>query len=263
VDRAQERGCGTFQIFSRNPRGWKFKDITAEESSNFVKKLNASGINPPIDHMPYLPNLASPKEAVYKLSIETLIEELRRCEILRIPYLVTHLGSHLGVGMEEGLKRIVIGINKAFSTVENDVMLLLEVTAGTKNSMGGTFEDIKRIINGVEAEKRIGTCFDTCHAFAAGYDLRTEEALDDTVRQFDETLGLEMLKVVHVNDCKGELGSHIDRHEHIGMGHIGEAGFRMILHHDAFKRLPIILETPIDSRRDDYGNIRKVRELAK
>jgi len=262
VDRAQERGCDTFQIFSRNPRGWKFRELTAEEVRSFIKKLAASGIKPPIDHMPYLPNLASPKEEVYKLSIDTLTGELRRCEFLRIPYLVAHLGSHLGAGMEEGFKRIINGINRAFSKVENNVMLLLEITAGTKNTMGGTFGDIRLIIDGIEQEKRVGVCFDTCHAFAAGYDLRTEKALEETVRRFDEALSLKRLKVVHINDSKGDLGSHSDRHEHIGMGHIGETGFKIIIHHDAFKRLPLILETPFDSRRDDYDNIRKVRELA-
>lgn len=263
VDRAQERGCDTFQIFSRNPRGWKSRDLTAEAARAFVKKLAASGITPPVDHMPYLPNLATPKDDLYTLSIDTLTAELRRCEILNIPYLVTHLGSHLGVGMEDGFKRIINGINLAFSTVENKVMLLLEITAGTKNSMGGTFENIHHIINGIEQEKRVGICFDTCHAFAAGYDLRTEKTVEETVSHLDDALSLKRIKVVHINDSKGDLGSHIDRHEHIGLGHIGEAGFKAILHHNAFKRLPMILETPLDSQRDDYGNIRKVRELAK
>ncbi|HUV01910.1 MAG TPA: deoxyribonuclease IV [Desulfobacteria bacterium] len=264
VDRAQEKGCDTFQIFSRNPRGWKIKALTETDISRFIEKLNRTGLFPPVDHMPYLPNLAAPTDDVYTKSVETLTEELERCNALQIPYLVTHLGSHRGSGKETGLQRIVDAIDTAFSGIDeaNGVMLLLENTAGTKNSMGGTFEAIRNIMDRLEHKDRIGICFDTCHAFAAGYELRTEENLDKTLQHFDEVLGLEQLKLIHLNDAKGGLDSRLDRHEHIGLGYIGEDGFRVILNDARLKELPMILETPIDASRDDLGNLQKVRELA-
>ncbi len=263
VDRALERKCDTFQIFTRNPRGWKFKDLSEGDVKNFTRKLADSEIMPAVAHMPYLPNLASSKEDVYEKSVETLTAEVHRCGLLKIPYLVTHLGSHLGAGMDVGFRRIVNACNKALSEVKNNAIILLENTAGTKNSMGGTFEDIQYIIDRVEQKSRIAVCFDTCHAFAAGYELRNEDALNETLEHFDEVLGLGLLNVVHLNDSKGDLGSRIDRHEHIGLGFIGEEGFKTILRNETIRRLPLILETPIDKRRDDYGNLKKVRELAK
>jgi deoxyribonuclease-4 len=265
VDRAQEKGCDTFQIFSRNPRGWKIKALTKTDISRFIEKLNRTGLFPPVDHMPYLPNLAAPTDEVYTKSVEALTEELNRCNALQIPYLVTHLGSHRGSGKEAGLQRIVDAIDTAFSGIAeeaNGVMLLLENTAGTKNSMGGTFEDIRHIMDRLEHKDRIGVCFDTCHAFAAGYELRTAESLNKTLQHFDEVLGLENLKLIHLNDAKGGLDSRLDRHEHIGLGYIGEEGFRVILNDARLKELPMILETPVDDRRDDLGNLEKVRELA-
>jgi deoxyribonuclease-4 len=262
VDRALGKGCDTFQIFTRNPRGWKIKELTAIEAKRFAEKVEHSGIFPPVDHMPYLPNLAAPTDDVYKRSVASLIEELRRSDALHIPYLVTHLGSHRGYGKAGGFQRIVDAINTAFNEVDNGVMLLLENTAGTKNSMGGTFEDIRHIMNHIEHKERIGICFDTCHGFVAGYELRTEESLKATMQHFDEVIGLEHLKLIHLNDAKAGLNSRLDRHEHIGLGYIGEDAFRMILKEEHFKELPMILETPVDNRRGDSENIQKVRELA-
>lgn len=262
VDRAEKIGCDTFQIFSRNPRGWRAKAISEEVAQEFKRKLKSSGMHPPVDHMPYLPNLATPKEDVYQKSVEALALELERCEVLGIPYLVTHLGSHLDSGKEEGLNRTAEAIIKALSAFENDVILLLETTSDSKNSVGGSFEDLAEIMSRVDWEDRVGACFDTCHAFVAGYELRTEEGLEETMKEFDRTIGLERMKVVHLNDSKGPIGSKLDRHEHIGLGEIGEEGFRLILNHPAVRTRPLILETPSDERRDDLGNIAKVRELA-
>lgn len=262
VDRAAEMGCNTFQIFTRNPRGWRFKGMDQKEVEHFTRKLEVHKMDPVFGHMPYLPNLASPKEEVYEKSVVSLTAELRRCAKLRIPYLVTHLGSHLGAGASVGLQRVINAINQSIYKAEGRVMLLLENTAGTKNSVGSSFEDLRSIIDQLAEPHRIGVCFDTCHGFAAGYDLRTEGAVEATIEKFDEVLGLERLKLVHLNDCKGELSSHVDRHEHIGMGKIGEDGFRKILR-SRLGRLPLILETPVDKRRDDLGNLEKVRKLAK
>jgi deoxyribonuclease-4 len=261
VDRAMKRGCDVFQIFSRNPRGWKYKDLKQKDIKSFILNLEKSGIGPAFDHMPYLPNLASSREEIYSQSVATLTAELLRCGQLHIPYLVTHLGSHLGLGREAGLRRIEEAIDAAFSKADNSVILLLESTAGTKNRMGGSFEDMAAIIDALDSQ-RLGICLDTCHLFAAGYDLRTKEGLNQTLREFEGTIGLDRLELVHLNDSKGSLGSGLDRHEHIGLGAIGVDGFKAILAYEKIRDVPIILETPIDSRRDDIGNLKVVRELA-
>jgi deoxyribonuclease-4 len=262
VDRAMAAGCDVFQMFSRNPRGWGFAPLSEETSKAFTDKIRSSGIIP-VDHMPYLPNLASPKQEIYEKSIAALSAELDRCGQLDIPYLVTHLGHHLGDGIAGGRTRVIRAINTALESSDTDVILLLENTAGEKNSVGSSFEHIRGIMDGLEKKNRIGVCFDTCHAFAAGYELRTEEGIADTLAQFEDQIGIENLRIIHLNDSKGDRGSSLDRHEHIGMGFIGEDGFRRILHHPVLSALPLICETPVDDRRDDIGNIEKVRELAK
>jgi deoxyribonuclease-4 len=261
VDRAVELNCNTFQIFTRNPRQWKPTELTTETAKVFSDKVKSHDLKPVFAHMPYLPNLASPKDDVYKKSVSTLTSELERCRRLEIPYLVTHLGSHLGVGMQTGFTRLINAINQAFNVTGGGVMLLLENTAGTRNSMGGTFEDIQRIIKNLVQPERVGICFDTSHAFAAGYDLRTGDSVKETIRKIDETIGFKKLKLVHLNDSKGDMNSRIDRHEHIGMGKIGEEGFRNVLG-SRLGNLPLILETPKDARRNDVDNLRKVRDLA-
>lgn len=262
VDRAKDEGCDVFQMFSRNPRGWGFKPLTDDDCTLFRKKIATTGLIP-VDHMPYLPNLASPKIEIWDKSVQTLQVELDRCGRLEIPYLVTHLGHHLGDGIAGGRERVIKAVNMALEASDTKVMLLLENTAGEKNSVGSSFEHIQGIIGGIERSNRIGICFDTCHAFAAGYELRTETGLAATLAQLDETVGVGRLKVIHANDTKGDLGSGLDRHEHIGMGFIGEDGFRCILHNPVFNRLPLICETPVDDRRDERGNIQAVRDLAR
>ena len=263
VGRARELGCDTFQIFSRNPRGWKAKDLDQGTADAFRTAVSASGLGPVVDHMPYLPNPASPDDEIYDKSVAALTGELRRCDLLGIPYLVTHLGHHRGAGTEAGQERVVAAINRALTDAgEDDVMLLLENTAGEKNSVGSTFADLSRIMDGIDAVEKIGICFDTCHAFAAGYDLRTAEGIEVAFVEVDDLIGLRHLRVVHLNDSKGDLGGGLDRHEHVGLGSIGEEGFRRILRHPGVRSLPLICETPVDERRDDVGNIAKVRELA-
>ena len=262
ADRAREIGCDTFQMFTRNPRGWKYKRLDREEVAEFKRKVGAYNLAPVVAHMPYLPNLSSPKKLIYNKSVKSLSGELERCETLGIPYIVTHLGSHLGEGSDIGLEKIVAAINRTLSENPNDVMLLLENTAGTKNSMGSSFEDIKRILDRVENRARVGVCFDTAHAYAAGYDLHSPRGVDDTLRKFNSVLGFNILKVIHLNDSQVGLGSGRDRHEHIGLGYIGEQGFRALFKHEAVRNLPFIMETPIDERGDEKENMRKVRELS-
>jgi deoxyribonuclease-4 len=262
VDRAKEKHCDTFQVFTRNPRGWKFKKLIPDEVTLFRQKLKEWMIEPAVAHMPYLPNLSCPMKMIYKKSVKAFTVELERCTMLGIPYLVTHLGSHLGKGREIGLERLTEAIDAAFDSSSGRTMLLLENTAGTKNSMGSSFEDMREILDHVAEKSRVAVCFDTCHAFAAGYDLRDAESVERTVAELGKVVGLDLLKVVHANDSKGKLASRLDRHEHIGMGQIGEQGFRAILHNDAFRKLPLILETPVDRRGTDVTNLKRLRELA-
>ncbi|MEM2110716.1 MAG: deoxyribonuclease IV [Candidatus Bathyarchaeia archaeon] len=261
VDRAIALGCNTFQIFTRNPRGWRSKPLTLGEVKAFVEKMNSYDVKPVFSHMPYLSNLASPRDDVYAKSVETLASEMERCRRLEILFLVTHLGSHLGAGKQTGFERIVNAINQAFSIAGEGITLLLENTAGTQNSMGNSFEDIYYIIENSAYSKSIGICFDTCHAFASGYDFRTKKAIEELVFKIDRIIGFERLMLVHLNDSVGDLNYHIDRHEHIGMGKIGEEGFRNFLK-SRFGQLPLILETPKDLRRSDFENLVKAKELA-
>ncbi len=261
VDRAEDLGINTFQMFTRNPRGWGFSPLNSEEVRCFKEKLGKLDIKPVFVHMPYLPNLASARKEIYALSVNSLIAELKRCNELDVPFLVTHLGSHLGSGEPAGLKRIIDAINTAFSEVEGKTMLLLENTAGMRNSVGSSFESIRMVVDGAAPNRQVGLCFDTCHAFAAGYDLRCGAAVEATLAALDSKLGLSRLKLIHLNDSVGGFGSHIDRHEHIGLGRIGKEGFRAILRSEFGKR-PLIMETPVDERRFDFDNLMKVRELA-
>ena len=263
VDNAVERKCSAFQIFTRNPRGWHAKELTKDDIVNFKSKLKESKIDrfATCAHMPYLPNLATPKEDGFDLSVKTLINEIERCAQLGIPYLVTHLGSHLGTGDEAGIKKLVEGLTKAGQT-KNDVMILLENTAGQKNSVGSNFKQLGEIFNQLKPIKKFGVCFDTCHAFVSGYDLRTEEKVKETFNEFDKYVGIENLKILHLNDARGEIGCNLDRHYHLGLGEIGEKGISAVVKFANKKKIPIILETPIDDDRDDFENVKKAKEFA-
>ncbi len=262
VERAQGIGCDTFQIFSRNPRGWAAKPLASADVDAFRAALAASGIAPAVDHMPYLPNLASSKDEPYERSVLALADELERAAALGIPFVVTHLGHHLGAGSDAGEARVIAALDRAVSSAPPGVTLLVENTAGEKNSVGSSFASIARILEGCACPGRLGVCLDTCHAFGAGYDLRSRDGVEETLAAFDDAIGLDLLRVVHCNDSKGELGSGLDRHEHVGLGAIGEEGFRLLLHRPEFRDLPFICETPVDGRGDSAGDIAKVRELA-
>jgi len=263
VDNAIERKCTAFQIFTRSPRSWHAKDLSDINVKNFKQKLDVSKIDrfATVTHMPYLPNLATPNQDAYSKSVKTLEDEIERCGKLGIPFLVSHLGSHLGTGEEKGIARLVKAFEKA-AKIKNDVMILLENTAGQKNTVGADFDQLASIFSKLRPAKRFGICFDTCHAFSAGHDLRTNKAVKDTLEKFDEAIGIEHLKILHLNDSKGELGSNLDRHYHIGLGGIGEKGMSAIIKFMNKKKIPMILETPIDDIRDDFANIKKVKELA-
>ena len=263
VDNAVERECSAFQIFTRNPRGWHAKELTKEDINLFKSKLKASKIDrfATCAHMPYLPNLATPKSDGFEKSVKTLINEVERCAQLGIPYLVTHLGSHLGTGEEAGIKKLVEGLTRAGET-KNDVMILLENTAGQKNSVGSDFQQLGEIFKQLKPKKKFGVCLDTCHAFVAGYDLRTETKVKETFKEFDKYVGIENLKILHLNDARGEIGCNLDRHYHLGLGGIGKEGITSVVKFANKKKIPIILETPIDDDRDDFENVKIAKGCA-
>jgi deoxyribonuclease-4 len=261
VDRAISIGCNTFQIFTRNPRRWKHRTLSDEEIKKFQKKVYESGIWPVFSHMPYLPNLSSLNPVVYPRSVYTLRQELERSSLLEIPYVVTHLGSHLGNGLEKGKEQIIKAISSAITGLDEFPIILLENTSGKSNEVGSTFIELGEILESISTEN-IGVCFDTCHAFTRGYNITTKKGLKETIDEIERHIGLEKVKLVHLNDSKGELGSRIDRHNHIGLGYIGEEGFLNFLK-SPFRKKPLILETPVDEIRVDKDNLEKVRKLIK
>ena len=263
VDNAVERNCSAFQIFTRSPRSWHAKELTKEVIDAFKSKLKDSKIDrfAICAHMPYLPNLATPKNDAFEKSVNTLVSEVERCAQLGIPYLVTHLGSHLGTGEEAGIKKLVEALTKAGQT-KNDVVILLENTAGQKNSVGSDFKQLGEIFKQLKPGKKFGVCLDTCHAFVAGYDLRTADKVKETFKEFDKHVGIENLKILHLNDARGEIGCNLDRHYHLGLGGIGEKGIASVVKFASKKKIPIILETPIDDDRDDFENIKIAKGYA-
>ncbi|MDD3312240.1 deoxyribonuclease IV [Pseudodesulfovibrio sp.] len=252
------------QIFTRNQRQWKVPALTGYDAELFAMAWRQWGDYPVAAHDSYLINLASPEPELSRRSLAAFASELSRVETLGIPFLVTHPGSHLGEGVDAGIRRYVANLDRAIA--ESDAkraMVLLETTAGQGTNLGSTFEELARIIEGSAHPDRLGVCFDTCHAFAAGYDIRTAEAYAATFEAFDRTIGLDRLRFFHVNDTKNELGSRKDRHEHIGQGMIGLDGFRNLMRDPRFADVPKTLETPKDADlKDDVRNLGLLRELA-
>jgi len=269
VDNATKIGCTAFQIFSRNPRGWTAKALDPKDVESFKNKLAESKIKQDsvIVHMPYLPNLSGISGQCYEKSVQTLGGEIIRCSTLGISYLVIHLGSHMGQGRNAGISQLVTAINTARKQAKSaerthPVRILLENSAGQKNRVGSTFADLRLILDALP-DSQYGICLDTCHLFASGHDLRTKDSVDETLADFDDSVGFDRLEFVHLNDSKGDLNSGLDRHEHIGLGSIGKTGLAAFLNHSAIKKLPKIMETPIDERRGDEENMRTVLGMVK
>ena len=262
VDRARDIGCaGTFQIFTASPRRWAAAPLNPTGVVLFKQKVKTYGFNP-FAHMPYMPNLASPEDGFYKQSVDVLVRELERCNELGIGYLVLHFGSHMGSSVERGHERVVAACTKAIKeTPSNGTRLLLETSAGTRNSVGSKFEFVRKVLDAIDNEERTGACLDTCHVFASGYDLRNPQAVNATIDQFDLTVGLDRLFLIHINDSKGEIGAASDRHEHIGMGKIGDSGFRALFSSPKIEHVPLILETPEDSARTYREDIAHTKKL--
>lgn len=262
--RARRLGCETVQVFSRSPRGGKASPLDPVDVSLMRETLEEHSIRPLVVHVPYFLNLASRDEGKRRVSVDILIEDLARTEAIGGKYLVTHLG-HLSPDeaseSPEAVARVALSVNEALETYRGPVKILLENTAGQGREIGWRFEVLGAMLESLPQD-RVGACLDTCHAFAAGYDLSSPPAVERTLREFDRLVGLERLGVVHMNDSRGDLGSHVDRHEHIGQGKIGSEGFRAILSTTLLPDdIPGILETPQDSPEADERNVKVLKGL--
>jgi len=266
VDKAIERGasidCDAIQIFVKNNNQWFAKEQTKEEIESFKKLQKKTNIFV-FAHTGYLINLASPKEDVYEKSMESMLGEIIRCQKLDIPYLVLHPGSHLGTGEETGIKKIIKSLNKLFKeTKKSPVKVLLETTSGQGTNLGYKFEHISEIIAGISEKTRTGVCFDTCHSFSAGYDIKSKDGYKKTMEEFDKIIGIKNLLAFHINDSKFPMGQKKDRHEHIGQGFLGLEAFENILNDKRFKNIPMVLETPKDEDlKEDVENLKTLRSL--
>lgn len=261
VERAHELGCTCMQIFSRNPRGWAVKPLDKNDIAEFKKSREKLNIAPVFVHTNYLINLASIRPDLYEKSIEQFVIDLERTEALGAEYLVTHLGSAFGQNDEWMLDRVSDAISMALKLHPPRATILLENTAGETGDIGYTLEQVRQVISRLHDSTRIGLCYDTCHGFAAGYDIRTQQGVDSLAVSIEETVGLERLKGMHLNDCLRDFNSRIDRHWHIGDGKIGLDGFRILLNHPAFRDIPKIMETPKKTEDDDPRNMKIARSL--
>lgn len=260
-ERAESIHCTAMQIFTKSNRQWHAKKITPEEAALFVATDKKSSIAITITHATYLINIGSADSAIRKKSIDGLIDELDRCHVLQIPYLVLHPGSSAGGNPEECLDTIVESLNIAFSKTTSQTTVLLEIMAGQGSVMCYTFEQLAYILQKNSYHHRLGVCLDTCHAFAAGYDFRTSETYGAMWKQFDQTIGLKNLKAIHLNDSKKGLGSRVDRHEEIGKGALGLEPFRLLMNDKHLFDIPKVLETPNDSLEDYANNMQVLMEL--
>ena len=240
-----EMGANTMQIFSRNPRGSNFKTYTDEEIAKFQKIRRDNQFGPLLAHAPYTMNLASAQEKVYEFACTVIREDTARMDALGIENMVFHPGSHTGIGIEAGIENIIAGLDQAITGEEN-ITILLETMTGKGTEIGARFEHLKAIRDGVKHPERIGICLDTCHVFAAGYDIVND--LDGVLEEFDQVLGLELLKAIHLNDSMMPFGSHKDRHVTIGSGEIGMNTLLHVLRHPLLRELPFYLETPLDDQ---------------
>jgi len=260
-DRGEEATCSIIQIFTKNATQWKAKPLTDEDKKKFLETWEKSSIKTVMAHDSYLINLASPDEKTYEKSVEAFAIELGRAEFLNIPYLIMHPGAHMGRGEKFAIRRVAESFNRLIEEGKaSKTIILIETTAGQGTNIGYRFEHIRDIIALVKDQARFGACFDTCHAFAAGYDLRDEKSFEKTFDEFDRIVGLDRLYAFHLNDSKHDLGSKKDRHEHIGKGFLGLEPFRLLLNDKRFKNHPMSLETPKEEEMD-VTNLQTLRGL--
>jgi len=265
IKRGKELGCTAVQIFTKNQRRWACPNLKDEDIITFKKELQASSdIKVIFAHSSYLYNFATWKTDNVKQSIKSIIEELEICRKLGLSYLVLHPGSHLGSGERCGIDRIIKYLKMVFDLHERYTIVCIETTAGQGTALGYRFEHLRDIIGGI-GEKFVSACFDTCHVFASGYDLRTFDSCLQTMEEFDRVVGLKYLKVIHLNDSLVEMGRRVDRHAHIGEGEIGEECFRYFMNEKKFDRIPKVIETPKKklNQEMDVVNLKKLRSFVK
>jgi len=261
IERGASIGCTTIQIFTKSNRQWFAKKITEKEIEAFKHTQKRYSIAPIVTHCSYLLNIGSPRKEVQSKSIKALSDELDRCNLLGIPYLVLHPGARLTSDLDTCIKTIALNLDIALEKSPGKTMVLLETMAGQGSVVGSTLEEIAQIRKLAKEKKRIGVCLDTCHVFAAGYNLTTKTTYKNLWNNFDKVIGLKQLKVIHINDSKKELSSKIDRHEEIGKGKIGLESFKLLLNDERFFATPKILETPKTSLEDDKKNMEKLKKL--
>ena len=264
VDNGLAIGAEALQFFAGSPRTWRPMVYKDKDAAKFREARAASPIRFVVIHTIYLINLATTNEDFYEKSVTSLVGAVVAAEQLGADAIVTHIGSHQGAGFEAGLERVRVALSRALDEAsDSQVRVLLENTAGAGGTMGVDFQQLAAMIDAVGGDPRVGLCLDTCHLFAAGYDLRTGEGLDEAVKALDDACGLERLVMLHLNDSMTPLGSNRDRHDNIGEGHIGLDGFRHIVNHPAFAGLPGILEVPgYEGRGPDQRNVEILKELA-
>lgn len=255
-------GCTAVQLFTGNPRQWKHNPLPEETASEFRRTQTETGIAFTIAHDSYLINLAAPDGEILEKSRAAFHAELERANALGIPWVVTHMGAHMDSAEDAALDLLAESVAKALRETEGmQAGIALETTAGQGTGLGWRFEQIARVLDDVGDHPRLGVCFDTCHVFVAGYDLRDSEAYDKTMDEFGARIGFERLKAIHANDAKKPLGSRVDRHEHIGDGEIGSEGFRLLLNDPRLREIPVILETP-DADTMHAVNLQRLQALA-
>jgi len=265
IERAKALGCRTLQIFSHNPRGWAVKGISKNEADEFVRLRKLYDIDPVFVHTSYLINLASSKSDIYSKSIKLMVKEMELAEMLGADYVVLHPGSSSDSEARVARQRIIKALRTICAEAGGNAKLLLENTAGERGDLTSRIEDLAEIIQEAGATGRsaliAGICLDTCHAFQAGYDIRSEKGVGKMVREIEKYIGIKNLKLIHLNDSKRPFNSRVDRHEHIGKGFIGKEGFKIFLNHPSFRDIPLILETPKENEKDDIRNLRTVKSL--
>jgi len=262
VERAHQLGCNTMQIFARNPQRWRDNFLGQTDIAEFNQRQDTFKTKPLFIHISYLINLASPNPRLYEASIEAYIEDILEAGLLKADYIVTHMGSHKETSEKAGIKRLIDALNIIIEKTKNcPVGILLENTSGSGSWLGYKFSHQKEIIDGLKRKERVGLCFDTAHAYLAGYDISTKDGLLNTLDEIDKSVGINSIKLIHLNDARGELDSRHDRHDHIGKGSIGLEGIKRIVNHPKLRNLPFILETPKKSEQDDIMNLNTVRKL--
>lgn len=262
LDRGVSIGADSIQLFTKSNRQWAARPLTSEELETFRARAAETGLDPLVAHATYLLNPASPKPDIWQKSLDALRVEVERCAALGIPYLVLHPGAHTGSGMPAGIERVGQLLDVVHAESDPSVTVCLEITAGQGSCLGADFVDLAQIVERVAEPERVGICFDTCHALGAGYDLTAAEGYEHTFDEFDRLLGLERLKVFHLNDSRHELGGRRDRHAHVGRGFCGLVTFRRLLNDPRFAEHPMLLETPKgEELREDMANLRVLRAL--